>query len=453
MKRHEIDMTVGRLLPKLIQFAVPVMLSGILQLAFNAADLIVVGRFAGDEALAAVGSNTALVSLILNVLMGICTGTSVIAARYYGAKDEKQLSATVNTSVFIAVAGGVLFALIGIFLAEPLLKLMGTPDAVLPLAALYLRIYFAGLPVIQLYNFSSAILRAVGDTRRPLYFLTMAGIVNVCLNLFFVIVCHLSVAGVALATVISQCLSCFLTLRTLIRADGIYRLNFKNKRFSFPVFKQIIKIGLPAGIQGSLFSVSNVIIQSSINSFGAMVMAGNSAAVSVESFIFTSLDGVNQASIASISQNMGARNYERTRKVVRYCLLMDLVIGGVMGWLMLLLRSPLLHIYTSEQEALVAGGIRMSIMGVVYFFNGFQHLMGGVMRSHGYGLLPTAVTFIGICGFRIIWIFTVFAAARTLEMLYISYPISWIITAIAQTIFYLALRKRAWSANEARARG
>lgn len=453
MKRHEIDMTVGRLLPKLIQFAVPVMLSGILQLAFNAADLIVVGRFAGDEALAAVGSNTALVSLILNVLMGICTGTSVIAARYYGAKDEKQLSATVNTSVFIAVAGGVLFALVGIFLAEPLLKLMGTPDEVLPLAALYLRIYFAGLPVIQLYNFSSAILRAVGDTRRPLYFLTMAGIVNVCLNLFFVIVCHLSVAGVALATVISQCLSCFLTLRTLIRADGIYRLNFKNKRFSFPVFKQIIKIGLPAGIQGSLFSVSNVIIQSSINSFGAMVMAGNSAAVSVESFIFTSLDGVNQASIASISQNMGARNYERTRKVVRYCLLMDLVIGGVMGWLMLLLRNPLLHIYTSEQEALVAGGIRMSIMGVVYFFNGFQHLMGGVMRSHGYGLLPTAVTFIGICGFRIIWIFTVFAAARTLEMLYISYPISWIITAIAQTIFYLALRKRAWSANEARARG
>lgn len=448
MKKHEIDMSEGSLLPKLIQFAVPVMLSGILQLAFNAADLIVVGRFAGDEALAAVGSNTALVSLLLNVMLGICTGTSVVAARFYGAKDEHRLSATVNTSIIIAFFGGIIFALVGLFLAEPLLTLMGTPPEVLPLAALYLRIYFAGLPVMQLYNFSSAILRAVGDTKRPLYYLSAAGVLNVGLNLFFVIVCHLSVAGVALATVISQCLSCVLTLITLIRADGIYRLDFRKKKFSFFIFKQIMRIGLPAGIQGSLFSVSNVIIQSSINSFGAMVMAGNSAAVSIESFIFTSLDAVNQASIASISQNMGARKYERTRKVVRYCLLMDLVIGGGFGWLMILFRTPLLGIYTSEQDALIAGGIRLGILGAIYFTNGMQHLMGGVMRAHGYSMLPTCVTFLGICGFRIIWIFTVFASFRTLEMLYVSYPISWVITAIAQFVFYMIFRKRAWAKNE-----
>ena len=446
--KYEIDMSEGALFTKLVRVAFPVMLSGILQLAFNACDLIVVGRFAGETALAAVGSNSALVSLIINVLLGICTGTSVIIARYYGAKDENSLQKTVCTSVTIGLVGGVIFALIGIFAAEPLLRLMGTPEEVLPLAALYLRIYFAGLPVLELYNFSSAILRAVGDTRRPLYFLALAGVINIFLNLFFVVVVHISVAGVALATVLSQCVSCVLVLITLIRSDGIYRLDMKNFHFSFNAFKQIMRIGLPAGIQSSLFSVSNVIIQSSINSFGAVVMAGNSAASSVESFIFTSLDAVNQSSISSISQNMGARAYPRTKKSVRYCLLIELVLGEGMGWLMILAGRFLLGLYTTDAQAIEAGMVRVMIMGFLYCTNGMQHMMGGVMRAHGYSLLPTAVTFIGICGFRIFWIFTVFASHRSLEILYASYPISWVITFIAQGSCYLLLRNKAFELNE-----
>jgi len=450
MKKYEIDMTEGAMLPKLIRFSVPVMLSGILQLAFNSADLIVVGRFAGDHALAAVGSNTALVSLIINVLLGLCTGTSVVTARFFGAKDENNLKDTVSTSMIIGAAGGVIFALIGILLAEPLLTLMGTPEEVLPLAALYLRIYFAGLPILEIYNFASSVLRAVGDTRRPLYYLFAAGVLNVGLNLFFVIVLHMSVAGVGLATVISQCLSAGLTLLSLIRTQSIYRFDIRRIRFSKAAFSQIIRIGLPAGIQGSLFSVSNVIIQSSVNSFGPMVMAGNSAAISIEAFIFTSLDAVNQSSIASVSQNMGARKYDRTKRAVLCCLLMEFVIGGVFGWAMRIFARPLIGIFTQGEEAIAAGVLRVSLLGVVYFSNGMQHLMGGVMRSHGYGILPTCVTFMGICGFRIIWVFTVFAHFRTMEALYISYPVSWVITAVAQSIFYLALRRRAWAKNEER---
>ena len=451
--KYEIDMSEGSLLPKLIRFAVPVMLSGILQLAFNAADLVVVGRFAGENSLAAVGSNTALISLIINVLLGLVTGTSVIVARYYGAKDEDNLRCTVSTSMLIALVGGIIFALIGIFLAEPLLTLMGTPEEVLPLAAVYLRIYFAGLPVLELYNFSSAVLRAVGDTKRPLYYLSLAGVINVGLNLLFVIVFKMDVAGVGLATVMSQCVSCFLTVLSLCRSKGIYRLDVKRLKFSALAFKQIIRIGLPAGIQGSMFSVSNVIIQSSINSFGAMVMAGNSAAVSVESFVFTSLDAINQASIASVSQNMGARRYDRTKKAVLYCLLMELVVGGVLGWTLILFRYPLVGIYTSEPEALAAASVRITTIGIIYFTNGMQHMMGGVMRSHGYSILPTIVTFLGVCGFRIFWIFTIFAANRTTQVLFMSYPISWVITLAAHSIFYLVLRKRAWARNEERLAG
>ena len=443
--KYEIDMTFGSMMPKLIKLALPVMLSGILQLAFNAADLVVVGRFAGETALAAVGSNGPLISLIINVLLGICTGTSVIVARNYGAKDEKELRETVCTTMTIGLAGGIIFAMIGIFLAEPLLNAMGTPAEVLPHAALYLRIYFAGMPVIQLYNFASAVLRAVGDTRRPLYYLAIAGVINVGLNLFFVIVLKMAVPGVALATVISQCVSCFLVVFTLCRSKGIYRLDLKHYRFSGRAFKQIMRIGLPAGIQSSLFSVSNVIIQSSINSFGAFAMAGNSAAFSIEGFIFTSQDAINQASIASVSQNMGAKEYSRVKKSIRCCLLMELIVGEGMGWLMILFSRSLLGLYVSEEEAVAAGLIRMTIMGSCFCINGMQHMMGGVLRSLGYGILPTIISFVGICGFRLIWIFTYFPSHRSLWTLYASYPLSWVITLITLFICYFALRKKAYS--------
>ena len=451
-RSHEIDMSQGKLFRKITSFAVPLILSGMLQLAFNAADLIVVGRFAGENSLAAVGSNSALVSLVINVLTGLCTGTSVMISRYFGAKSEKRLLECVRTSVMVAVAGGVLFGLLGICLAGPLLRVMGTPDEVLPLAELYLRIYFAGLPIIMLYNFSSAVLRAVGDSRRPLVFLAIAGVLNVGMNLIFVIVFRMDVAGVAIATVLSQCVSCGLTLRCLLKSDTICRLELHPLAISKEQFAEIMRIGLPAGIQGSLFSISNVLIQSSINSFGAVVMAGNSAAGSIESFLFVAMDAMNQAGMASVSQNMGARKYDRVPKAVRCSLLIEVTVSVVLGSVIMLLRRPLLGIYTSDPAAIDAGCIRLVILGCLYFTNGMQHTLTGVMRGHGYSILPTCVTLLGICGFRVLFLYTYFASHRTLQVLYASYPMSWVLTLTAQAVCYFLLRKKAYERNEQRFR-
>ena len=433
-------MTVGKLLPKLFAFAVPVLLSGVLQLAFNAADLIVVGRFCGEAA---------LVSLLVNVLMGMGTGASVLAARYYGAKDENQMRDTVETTVLVAAVGGVMFAALGFFLSGPLLVVMSTPEEVLPLARLYLRIYFCGLPVQALYNFCSAILRSVGDTRRPLYFMAIAGVLNVILNVFFVVVVKISVAGVAIATVASQCVSCVLVLRTLRRSDGIYRLRSWKLRFSRVQFRKLLAIGVPAGIQGSLFSISNVLVQSSINSFGAAVMAGNSAAGSIEAFGFVTQDSINQAAVASVSQNMGGREYGRTKQAVLYCSLLEVGFSVVLAGCFMLFRFPLLHIYTHDEAAVAAGSTQMLVLGAVYFLNGLQNMMTGAMRGHGFSLLPTGITLLGICGFRVIWITTAFAATHSLIILYLSYPISWILTAAAQYTCYFATRNKAFRRNEA----
>ena len=442
-------MTVGRLLPKLFAFAVPVLLSGVLQLAFNAADLIVVGRFCGETALAAVGSNMALVSLLVNVLMGMGTGASVLAARYFGAKDESRMQETVETTVLVAAVGGVAFAALGIFLSGPLLVLMSTPEEVLPLASLYLRIFFCGLPVQALYNFCSAILRSVGDTKRPLYFMAIAGVLNVLLNVFFVVVVKISVAGVAIATVASQCVSCVLVLRCLRRSDGIYRLRGWKLHFSGEQFRKLLSIGIPAGIQGSLFSISNVLVQSSINSFGAAVMAGNSAAGSIEAFGFVSQDSINQAAVASVSQNMGGREYGRTKKAVLYCSLLEIAVSVILAGVFMIFRYPLLSVYTKDQAAMDAGSVRIIVLGAVYFLNGLQNMMTGAIRGHGFSYLPTAITLLGICGFRVIWILTAFAATHNLIVLYLSYPISWLLTAAAQYTCYFSVRKKAFARNEA----
>jgi putative MATE family efflux protein len=445
---HEIDLSEGRLLPKLIAFALPVMLSGILQLAFNAADLIVVGRFTGEVALAAVGSNGALVSLVVNVLIGLGTGASVLTARYFGAKDAQRMSETVQTAAIVGVAGGALFALIGFVLSEPLLRIMGTPQEVLELASVYLRIYFLGLPFLAVYNFLSAVLRSVGDTRRPLLYMAIAGVVNVLLNLCLVVFFRLGVVGVALATVISEELSCVLTVRCLMRCEGSYRLPRGRLRFSGRVFLQMLHIGLPAGIQGSLFSISNVIIQSSINSFGAAAIAGNAAAGSLESFAFCSQDAVSQAAVASVSQCMGARRYERVKSAVLACSLLEVLVSVVIYGLMILFRYPLLRIYTDDQAAIDAAVIRIFILGVLYFTNGIMNAMTSVIRGHGYSVLPTVLTLVGVCGFRLIWIFTVFAGHHDLRILYSCYPISWIITCTAQYITYFSIRNKAIVKNE-----
>ena len=448
-KSFEIDMSEGKLAPKIIAFSLPVMLSGLLQLAFNAADLIVVGRFANSNALAAVGSTSSLVHLLVNLLLGFGTGTSVLVARYFGAKDEKSLLDTVRTSVLVAILGGLLFGIIAQILCVPLLKLMDSPADVLPLSALYLRIYFAGLPVIALYNFSSAALRAVGDSRRPLLYLTVAGILNVILNLFFVIVCKMDVDGVALATVLSQCLSCYLTVRCLVRSKTICRLELTPFRISGTQLKNLMRLGIPAGIQSSLFSVANVTIQSSVNYFGPLVMAGNSASSNIEGFVNIMQDAFAQGAVAAISQNMGARNYDRARKTVRLSFLFEFAVSSVMLWLVLPMRRTLISFYTpGSEEAIAAGCTRLFYMGILYYLNGTQNMMGGIMRAHGYSLLPTVVALTCICGFRLIWIYTVFAKFRTLMMLYITYPISWGLMSAILIVCYIALRKRSYVANE-----
>ena len=448
-KSHEIDMSTGRLLPKLFAFALPVLISGVLQLAFNAADLSVVGRFCGENSLAAVGSNTAMVSLLVNMLLGVGTGASVLAARYYGAKDETQMQETVQTTVLSAFVGGIAFALLGIWLSSKLLVVMDTPEEVLPLATLYLRIYFCGLPVQALYNFCAAILRSVGDTKRPLVYMALAGVLNVVLNVFLVVAFDMDVAGVAIATVVSQLLSCVLVLRCLRKSDGIYRIESWKLRFSGSQFKKLLRIGVPAGIQGSLFSISNVLVQSSVNSFGAAVMAGNSAAASIEAFGFCAQDSINQAAVASVSQNMGARCYERTKKAVLYCTLLEIAFSVVLSGCFMLFRYPLLHIYTDDVAAVEAGCARILTLGAVYFLNGLQNMMTGAIRGHGYSILPTAITLIGICGFRVLWILTAFASTRELMTLYLSYPLSWILTAAAQYTCYFISRKKAFERNEA----
>jgi putative MATE family efflux protein len=446
-KKHEIDMSRGRLLPKLLAFSLPLMLTNMLQITFNTMDLIVVGRFAGENSLAAVGSNGALITLVVCVLGGMGTGASVLVSRFFGAKDEINIRETVQTTVIVAVAGGVLVGILGAILANPLLRLMGTPDEVLPLATLYLRIFFGGMPVIVLYNFAGAILRAVGDTKRPLYYLALAGVLNVGMNLLFVIVFHLNVAGVAIATVLSQCVSCTLTVRCLVKSDAMYKLDIRHMRFSKKHFLQLLRIGLPAGIQGSLFSLSNMTIQSAINAFGAVSMAGNSAAVSIESYCFTAQDSVSQAAQTAVSQNMGASQFDRTKKTVFQCTILEIAISALLCYTAMIFRYPLLGIFTPDKAAIAAGATRLFINMLIYFMNGLMNMMNGVLRGHGYSILPTVISLLGVCVFRIVWVTTVFSRNPSLTVLYISYPISWAATSAALYICYFALRKKAFAKN------
>lgn len=432
-------MTEGRMLPKLLRFILPLMLSSLLQLAFNAADLIVVGRFGRPNALAAVGSNVVLVSLVVNTFMGLSIGGGVLCARFYGAQDRQRLNETVSTALIVGLLGGVILGALGVAVAKPLLRLVGSPDEVAPLAAVYLRIYFSGMPVIALYNFAAAQLRAMGDTRRPFLFLAAAGVVNILLNLFFVIVLRIDVAGVALATVLSQCLSCFLTVRCLLRTMG-RRLG--ELRFSGGMFRDILRIGLPAGIQGSMYSISNFAIQGAVNSFGATVITGTAACVSLEGFLFCPVDACQQAATTAVSQNLGAGRMDRTDRAAWQCMLLVAVISGAAGALAYLLRVPLLRLYTTDAAALEAAYIRLRIMALYYVFNALMAVASGVIRGLGHSALPALLTFLGCCVLRIVWVYTVFAAAPSLPLLVYVYPVSWIVTTAAQCVCYAVLRRR-----------
>ncbi len=444
-KSYEIDMCNGPLLGKIFLFAIPLMLSSILQLLFNAADIIVVGRFTGSTALAAVGSTSSLINLLVNLFIGVSVGANVLVARFYGAKDEENIQQTIHTAVLTALAGGIVLIFLGVLIAKPMLTLMGTPDNVLDQAALYMRIYFCGMPAFMLYNFGAAILRAIGDTKRPLYFLILAGIVNVILNLFFVIVCHMGVAGVALATIISQTISAALIIRCLIKNDGICRLYLSKLRIHKSKLIFMLRIGVPAGLQGVIFNVSNVLIQSSINSFGSVIMAGNTAASNIEGFVYVSMNALHQTALSFTGQNMGAGKYKRIDKLLMECVVIVSIIGLLMGNGAYLMGDRLLGIYSSDPEVIQYGLIRLSIIASTYFLCGAMDVFAGAIRGMGYSILPMTVSLIGACAFRVVWIFTIFRWHHTLMSLYISYPISWALTALVHFMCYLIVRKREFS--------
>lgn len=442
-KQYEMDMCSGSILKKMLLFALPLMLSSILQLLFNAADIVVVGKFAGDNALAAVGSNTALINLLTNLFVGFSIGANVTAARYYGAKCNKDLEETIHTAVTMSFASGLLLMVVGVIFAEQFLIWMQTPKEVLPLATLYLHIYFIGMIPNMVYNFGSALLRAVGDTRRPLYYLTFAGCINVILNIFTVIVLHWDVAGVAIATVISETISAFLVLRCMQKERGVMHLQWNKLRIHRGKMIQIMKIGIPAGFQGVVFALSNVVIQSSVNLFGNVVVAGNSAASNIEGFVYMAMNAFYQATISFTSQNFGAGKYNRINRILLTGQGCVIVVGLVLGNAAILFGQPLLQIYSSSPEVIAAGMVRLHIISATYALCGIMDVMVGALRGLNYSVLPMVVSLVGACGLRLIWIATVFQIPEfhTVQVVYLSYPITWIITLSAHIVCYCLIKR------------
>ena len=441
-RNYEIDMLNGPVMPKLLTFALPLMLSSILQLTFNAADVIVVGRFEGDVALAAVGSPGALINLLVNLFLGLSVGANVVVAQRIGAGDFRETGKAVHTSMALSLLGGVVVGLIGFFGARTFLGWMSTPEEVLPLATAYLRIYFLGMPASMIYNFGAAILRAVGDTRRPLMFLFISGVVNVLLNLFFVIALHLGVRGVALATIISQIVSAVLVLLCLVRTDGAIHLDPRRVRLDRHNVLEISKIGLPAGLQGIVFSLSNVVIQSTVNSFGATVMAGNTTAANLEGYVYVSMNSIYQGAITFTGQNVGAHRNDRISKVCRASLMAVAGIGLALGGLLFLFMQQLFHIYTDDPAVMAAATIRTTIIAPTYFLCGMMDTMVGMLRGMGSSVMPMIVSVLGACVLRLVWIATAFQLNPTLEMLYYSYPISWFITLSVHLACYFVVKRR-----------
>lgn len=436
--KYEVDMTNGPLLGKIVLYSLPLIASGILQLLFNAADMIIAGRYAGATALAAIGATSSLINLLINIFIGLSIGANVSVAHFYGAGAQKDVSETVHTAILLAGIGGVFIAIFGALLANPLLTIMGTPDDILPHAVSYMRIYFFGMPVTLLYNFCSAILRAVGDTKRPLAYLSIAGIINVFLNVIFVTQLNMGVSGVALATIISQAVSAFMILRCMAYSEGAYHLDFAKLKIHKDKFIRICRIGLPAGIQGAVFGISNVLIQSSVNSFGSIAIAGNTAQANLEGFVYNSMNCFYQTTLSFAGQNYGAKKYKRVFTVVNICFVLVFVVGLVMGGISLIFGNEILSIYSSDPEVIAFGYRRMKVLFSTYYLCGMQEVLVAGLRAAGLSLMPTIISLLGACGFRILWIYTVFRRFHTPEMLYYSYPISWIIIMI---VFSICFRK------------
>ena len=439
---YELDMIHGSLFKGMAKFALPLIATSILQLLYNAADVIVVGKCAGSEALAAVGSTGALINQIINVFLGLSIGTNVIAARDYGAGKREGVQETVHTSIAVSIVGGIVLGIFGFIFGGTFLSWMDSPPEVLPLSTLYIKIYFVGMPFNMLYNFGAAVLRAVGDTKRPLYFLTVSGIANVALNLVFVIAFHMGVAGVALATIISQAISAVLVVLCLIHSDGFIHLDLKKLRIHGGKLLLMARVGLPAGMQGALFSISNVLIQSTVNSYGATILAGNSASQNLEGFIYVSMNAFHQAAITFVSTNIGAGKNSRIRKSMGAALILVTIAGMSIGAVMLLLMKPLLGIYSSDAAVVAAGMVRLRIFTITYWTCGLMDVLSGVLRGMGQSIVPMIVSVLGVCAFRILWIYLVMPGFEGLDMLYYSYPISWILTGGCHLLCVLVLLKK-----------
>ena len=441
-RKYEMDLVNGPILKKILAFTFPLILSGILQLLFNAADMIVAGRFAGSIALAAVGATSSLINLLINVFLGLSVGSNVAIAHFYGAKMNNEVSEAVHTTITLALICGFILSILGIIISSPMLSVMGTPEEVLPHSVAYMRIYFLGMPVMLLYNFGAAILRAVGDTKRPLYYLTFAGVVNVILNVIFVVIFNMGVKGVALATILSQTISAVLVIRVLTKTDSVVRLDLKALRLHKDKVIRIARVGLPAGFQGAIFSISNVLIQSSVNSFGAIAVAGNTAAMNLEGFVYNSMNAFHQTAISFTGQNMGARQYGRVKKILASCLGCVFVTGLTLGVISYLFGDRLLSLYTSDSAVIDYGLKRMQVIMLSYFLCGIMDVMVGSLRGMGYSIMPMIVSLMGACVFRIIWIFTVFKLVHTPACLYMSYPISWALTFTVHLLCFMLVAGR-----------
>lgn len=447
----KMDMINGRLLGKIILFSIPIMLSGILQLLFNAADVVIVGQFAGKESLAAVSSNGALINLIVNLFVGFSVGANVVVARAIGANNTEKAQRAVHTSMLLALICGVFIAVVGFAVARPMLQLMNVTSDVIDKSTTYVRIYLLGAPVSLLFNFGSSVLRAKGDTKRPLLFLILAGVINVGLNILFVTVFHLDVAGVALATIISQAFSAVAVIICLMHEKDFCHLSLRRLRFSGEI-KDIVRIGLPTGLNSTFFSISNLILQVAVNSFDStVIMAGSSTSANIEGFVYISMNAFYNAAITFTSQNYGAQKYERLKTVFLCCLFSEILVGLVVAFTVYFLAAPIVSLYSPDSEVIAYAVERLKTVLPLYFLCGTMEVFTGMLRGMGYSVLPTFTTAASICVFRAVWVYAVFPLDRTLSWLYISYPVSWILGALINGILFFVLYSKLLKKSKAAA--
>ncbi len=440
-RSQSVDMVNGSLLKNIWIFSVPLMLTNLLQMLFNAADTIVVGRFAGQQALAAVGATGSLCFLLIALFNGLSVGSNVLIARYMGAGDYDKIEKSVHTSMTMAMISGIFLTIAGFFVSRPMLRMMSTPEDIIDMSELYMRLYFVGTFFMLIYNFGAAILRSKGDTKRPLFFLAISGAINVILNVIFVVPMKMGVAGVALSTVISQVVAAVLVLLTLSKEVDATRLDPKKLGIDLPMAWTIIKIGVPAGIQGMVFSLSNVVVQSSINSFGSIHVAANSAANNVENFVYIGMGAFAQSCITFTSQNIGAKRYDRVKKVFDLSMILTVASAAIVGFAAWFFGEFFLGFYTTDPQVIEVGMVRLFWVTMFLFLNGVLDVFVDSVRGMGYSTVPTILMVVGICGVRLTWLWTVFPAHRSLEVIYMCFPLSWTITSTILGIYWFKCYK------------